>query len=253
MPTMLGCQTRDSSSTSCPWGDIQSIPVMRSFLRQMLASALGSFLGLLVFSGLAIAVPLLALVALSLGRDPEPAVRDRSVLAFDLATPIRDANPILQGRDALNELLSGDRTTTLTLRSVIDALDRAATDERITGLYLYSSDLISPDATGGWATLRELRQALLRFRASGKPMIAYDDSWDERDYYLTSVAPETFLNPFGLLEFNGFNSETAFFGDALDKYGVQVQVVRAGRYKSAVEPFVQNQRSPRVVSNCSSC
>ena len=89
-----------------------------------------------------------------------------------------------------------------------------------------------------------MRNALSDFKASGKPIWAYNTGLSERDYYLASVADNLVLAPVGLLEINGFRSETQFLGNALRKYGVGVQVLRAGRYKSAVEPFIRSESSP---------
>ena len=128
----------------------------------------------------------------------------------------------------------------LSLRVVLDALETAAADERIVGLYIEGGS-----AASGFATLREVRQAIEQFQATDKPVIAYDTAWNERSYYLVSVADQLMLNPTGLIEMNGFSSEALFFAEALEKYGIGVSAIRAGQYKSAVEPFTRSDRSPQ--------
>ena len=89
-----------------------------------------------------------------------------------------------------------------------------------------------------------MREALQRFKASGKKIIAYDVNWREREYYLGSVADTIALHPLGGFELNGLSSESAFYAGALQKFGIGVQVTRVGKYKSAVEPFLLDKRSP---------
>lgn len=96
----------------------------------------------------------------------------------------------------------------------------------------------------GYATLKEVRLALQRFRDAGKKIIAYDVDVSEQEYYLTSIATTNILNPMGMMEINGLNSQQLFLADALKKFGVGVQVVRVGNYKSAVEPYTRQNLSP---------
>ena len=108
---------------------------------------------------------------------------------------------------------------------------------------MYITSNLSPAGYGsGPAALREFRAALQRFKAK-KPVLAYNVDWARGDYYLASVASPLMVNPAGGVDVTGFASETTFFGDALQKYGVQVQVTRVGKYKSAVEPFFLNRMS----------
>lgn len=206
---------------------------MRDFLKQTFATVLG----ILIFLGLSIG-GLITLVILAASNDSGPQVKDKSVLAFDLSLSITDAPRTV---NSLTEVFSSDTPDTVPLRSVLNAIDQAARDPRIVGLYLYGNE---GTGTAGYATLKEVREALQRFRAAGKRIIAYDVNWNERDYYLGSVADTVVLNPSGTFEFNGLSSETMFYADALKKFGVGVQVTRVGKYKSAVEPFLLNKRSP---------
>jgi protease IV len=211
---------------------------MRDFFKNVLAT----FVGLFLFLTLGIAGLTAFLVAIAANsRTPEPAVAARSVLTLDLSQPITDANPAASAREVIGSALGGgSRENSIALRSVLESLEKAAKDERIVGLYLEGS----VQGTG-FGTLREVRQALQKFRDAGKPIYAYDGvSWQEKDYYLASVATMILQHPTGLLEINGLGYNTPFFAGALQKYGVGVQVLRVGKYKSAVEPYLLSGNSP---------
>jgi protease IV len=211
---------------------------MRDFFKNVLAT----FVGLFLFLTLGIAGLTAFLVAIAANsRTPEPTVQARSVLTLDLSQPIADANPEASAREVIGSALGGSRReNSIALRSVLESLEKAAKDERIVGLYLEGSV-----QSTGFATLREVRQALQKFRDAGKPIYAYDGvSWQEKDYYLASVATQILQHPTGLLEINGLGFQTPFFAGALQKYGVGVQVLRVGKYKSAVEPYLLSGNSP---------
>lgn len=212
---------------------------MRDFLKQTFASLVGSLAGLMLFFGLGTGGLVLLLIAAA-SRDTGPHVRNSSVLVFDMSANITDNNP---SGSTIEEALSGDDNNSITLRTVIDAIDKAAKDRRIVGIYLDGSK--SRGGLGaGFATLKEVRAALERFRASGKKIIAYNMDWDKREYYLGSVANTIIVNPLGAMEINGLRSEPMFLAGAFEKYGIGVQVIRVGKYKSAVEPYVLKQMSP---------
>src|SRR5690606_18298344 len=97
----------------------------------------------------------------------------------------------------------------------------------------------------GFATMREIREALLDFKTSKKKIIAYSEVYTQGAYYLASVADKVYLNPEGALEFKGLKSETMFFKGALDKLGIEAQIIRVGNYKSAVEPFFTDKMSDK--------
>jgi protease IV len=211
---------------------------MRDFFKNVLAT----FVGLFLFLTLGIAGLTAFLVAIAASSsDTEPTVQASSVLTLDLSQPITDSNPAASPREVIGSALRGEgESDAIPLRSVVESLEQAAKDDRIVGLYLNGS----VQGTG-FATLREIRQALETFRASGKPIYAYDAvSWQEKDYYLTSVANHIMLHPTGLLEINGLGFQTPFFARALQKYGIGVQVLRVGKYKSAVEPYLLSGNSP---------
>jgi protease-4 len=214
---------------------------MRQFLKQTVASMLGSLAGLILFFSLGTG-GLILLVIAAASRDTGPQVKNKSVLVFDLSLNITDSNPTSSTSEALGEAISGDETTSITLRTVLKALDNARQDKRIVALYLDGSRTSAGNGTG-LATLKEVREALERFHSAGKKIIAYNVDLGKQAYYLSSVADTVILNPMGTVEINGFSSQQLFYTGALEKFGIGVQVIRVGKYKSAVEPFVLKKLS----------
>lgn len=215
---------------------------MRQFFKQTLASTVGSLAGLILFFSLGTGGLLFLLIAAAF-KDTGPQVKDKSVLVFDLSLNITDSDPASSTSDAIGDALSGEQADFITLRTVVDTLDKARQDKRIIALFLDGSQT-SAGGGGGLATLKEVREAMERFRASGKKIIAYDVDLGKQDYYLSSVADTLVLNPMGSLQLNGFSTQPIFYTGALEKFGVGVQVIRVGKYKSAVEPFTLKKLSP---------
>ena len=204
---------------------------MKDFFKSFFAT----LLALMVVGGLAI-VGLFGLLAV-IGSSGKPTVPGKAVLVFDLGTSLTDGGRDPEPGEALSEALGGGAGNTQALPVAIEALDRAGSDSRITALFL-TGNLQS----AGPAQLRELREAIQRFKAR-KPVLAYNLGWNKRDYYLAAGATTVYINPFGEMEVNGLASEPMFFGEAFKKYGVEVQVTRVGKYKSAVEPFITDHMS----------
>lgn len=207
---------------------------MKDFLKTLFAClvALGLFAGglFLFFLGL------VALVGA-----PSATVPAKAVLVVDLDMNLLDRGNEAGVTEALQTALKGEQSRTMALATAVAALDRAAEDERIAGLYLTSN--LTPVGYGsGAAALREFRTALQRFKAR-KPVLAYNVDWAQKDYYLASVASTLVVNPAGHVQVTGLAAEPMFFGDAFQKYGIQVEVTRVGKYKSAVEPFLLNHMS----------
>ncbi|AFY35548.1 signal peptide peptidase SppA [Calothrix sp. PCC 7507] len=214
---------------------------MRNFLQQTFASLIGSLLGLFIFCGLGTTGLILLLVVAATSKDTGPEVKDKSVVVFDLSMNITDAEP--NSGEVLQKALSGVDDNRMTLRNVVDTIEKAGRDARIVGIYLDGTR--SKGSNGaGYASLKEIRQALEKFRASGKKITAYGVDWGEREYYLSSVADNVVLNPLGAVEVNGLSSQPMFLAGALQKYGIGVQVVRVGKFKGAVEPFILPKLSP---------
>ncbi len=209
---------------------------MGQFLKQTVASIVGTIAGFLIIVTMGCTGFVLLLVAANAGSSSETVVKDKSVLVLDLSIPIRDSAPEIR----FQQIVAGNITEYLTLREVLQSLEQASKDDRIVGLFL---DGRKGSAPSGYAAIEEVKEAIAKFKASGKKIIAYDVSWSEREYYLASVADEVVLNPMGMLEFNGLSSQQTFFKGALEKYGVGVQIVRVGDFKSAVEPYTRENLS----------
>ncbi|MCY7321763.1 MAG: signal peptide peptidase SppA, partial [Phormidesmis sp. CAN_BIN36] len=139
---------------------------MRDFLKHTFATLLGIF----IFLGLSVG-GLIFLVIATASKDTGPRVKDKSVLVFDLSQNITDSRPSSSARDIVSGALSGDETDTITLRTVLDTIDHATQDPKIIALYLHGS---SGNSASGFATLKEVRKALTRFKATGKKIYAYD-------------------------------------------------------------------------------
>ncbi|MCJ8281525.1 MAG: signal peptide peptidase SppA, partial [Rivularia sp. ALOHA_DT_140] len=214
---------------------------MRNFIKQTFASLIGSLLGLFIFGGISTIGFFLLVFAAASSTDSEPKVKNSSMLVFDLSTQITDGKP--DSGLILQQALSGNYQKKMTLRSVLDALEKARTDKRIIGVYLDARNA-SGAGSAGFATLKEIRKALRKFRDSGKKVIAYGVGWGEKEYYLSSVANEVIVNPIGGMEINGLSSHTMFLPGALEKFGVGMQIVRVGKFKGAVEPLILKQLSP---------
>ena len=136
--------------------------------------------------------------------------------------------------------LSGvSNSSTLSLLSFEKALEKAAEDDNI-GMIFMTPDNYS----GGTAAAEEIRKALEKFRASGKPVVSYSTNFGTGSYYLASVADKVFMNPAGEGTFTGLSSQMLFYKDLLDSLGLNMQLIRHGKYKSAGEPYIRNDISP---------
>ncbi|MTJ49301.1 signal peptide peptidase SppA [Dolichospermum sp. UHCC 0259] len=212
---------------------------MTNFLKQTLASLIGSLLGLIIFSGVSTLGFLLILIAVASSQSSAPTVKDKSVLVFDLSMKITDSEP--NSSRLLEKTLSGVQENNITLRKVLETLDKAGRDQNIVGIYI---DGTNANNEVGYASLKEIRQALEKFRKTGKKIIAYSTDWSEKEYYLSSVANQVIVNPMGAMEMNGLSLQPMFLAGAFEKYGVGVQIVRVGKFKGAVEPLILNKLSP---------
>jgi protease-4 len=215
-------------------------------MKSFFASFFGTLLALavFVFGGLFLMFAGMAMVAALGQQQPQQKVEKGSFLVLDLSTNITDAPSPFEGSGKLASLLGADGNR-LQLRLVLEALREARKDDRIQGLLL-TGGLMPQDYGSGYAALREVRQAVQDFRASGKTVIAYAENMDTRDYYLMSAASEIVLHPFGAIWMPGLASEPVFFAGSLEKLGVGVQVTRSGKYKSYAETWVRKDLSPEA-------
>ena len=173
----------------------------------------------------------------------QPIIKPNSMLVVDLSMTIVDAPPVVTPEQALQQAMGSPVVPSLYLLEVVDAIEKAADDPRISGLFLHGS-LLAENYGSGFPVLREISEAIKKFKAKGKPVIAYLVTPTLRDYFLTTSADNLILNPFGRVAFNGLAAELMFFGNALKKYGIGVQTTRVGKYKTAIEMFTQDKMSP---------
>ena len=201
------------------------------FLSNMAAAALGMLAAL----GLLFCIGMFFLLAVSTMSSTTPSVRSGTVLTFDLTSSIPETastNPIDQ--------IAGRRSS-YNLMDITDAIDKAAGDERIDALWIRIKGF-----SGLNAGAHEVRKALLRFRESGKPVFASSNDYtmSESTYYLASAADSVFASQGAMFEFNGFAMKTYFYTGLYEKLDVEPQIVRAGTFKSAVEPYLRRDLSP---------
>ncbi len=199
------------------------------FLRNLLASVLGFFIALFLLFVFFFAI------ATIVGAEEQIVVKSNSVLELDLSTPIKDYapkedNPIAEALELNEERLA--------LNKIINAIENAKTDDKIKGISIKTTFI-----NAGIAQTQAIRNKLEEFKESGKFIYAYNDIYTQKNYYLSSVADSLFLNPVGAIDFRGLSTEILYFKDFEDKYGIKMEVVRHGKYKSAVEPFLENKMS----------
>ena len=142
-------------------------------------------------------------------------------------------------RSTALDQVRGEAVQKVQLRDILNALDAAAEDPKISSLVVVLDEM----RPTGFSTLREIAAAIDRFKASGKKVVAWGSGYDQRQYYVAAHADEVYLHPLGMVYISGFGSLRNYYKDALDKLGVTVNVVRVGTFKSAVEPFIANEPS----------
>ncbi len=209
-------------------------------MKNFFTSMLGALVALIIFSGgcvLLVLGFLAAIAALGGSEKAGPSLERGSYLVFDLSANISDAPP------PLDLSAFGGRQNSVQLRSITHAIRAAAQDERVAGIYI-TGDLTPAAFGSGYAALKEVRSALLDFKAAGKPITAYLTYATTKSYYLASAASDLALDPYGVILMPGLASEPVFLAGTFEKYGVNVQVTRVGKYKSAVEPFTRREMSP---------
>lgn len=199
-----------------------------NFLRNLLASILGSLVAFGIVMGM-----FLIFIALIGNMEDGVVVKQNSILELRFMAPIMDYT----GKDE-NSPFAGLWDEEMGLDEIIHAIKVAKEDANIRGISLTTSFL-----QAGVAQTREIREALLDFKSSGKFVMAHSDFYTQKDYYLASVADEVYLNPVGALDFKGLSTEILYYKDFQEKTGVKMEVIRHGKYKSAVEPFLSNTMS----------
>ena len=204
-----------------------------TFLRELLAVILGVFISFFIMFMVMIAVG--AAFGSAFGDADKIEVKKNSVLVLKLEDQIKDYAP--KSSDPFDEIFSF-KEDKMGLNSIINAIDNAKYDDNILGISIEALQI-----NAGIAQTQAIRDKLLEFKESGKFITAFADYYDQKNYYLSSVADSIYVNPVGGIDFKGLSGEILYFKDFQDKYGVKMEVIRHGKYKSAVEPFLINEMS----------
>ena len=206
---------------------------MKDFLKFTLATVTGIILSSIVL----FIIGMVTLFGIMAASDTETIVKKNSVMILDLNGTLVERTQ----EDPLGILsqLFNDDSNTYGLDDILSSIKKAKENEDIKGIYLQANSLGT-----SYASLQEIRNALLDFKESGKFVIAYADSYTQGLYYLSSAADKVLLNPKGMIEWRGIASTPLFYKDLLQKIGVEMQIFKVGTYKSAVEPFIATEMSP---------
>ncbi|MGV6846717.1 MAG: signal peptide peptidase SppA [Lutibacter sp.] len=199
------------------------------FLRNLLAAILGTLIAFgIIFFGI-------ILIASLVGDTKEIKVKNNSILVVRLDSPVKDYAP--KGNNPLSEIMEFENQT-LGLNQIENAIENAIYDKKIVGISLQAENL-----NIGVAQLQAVRKKLKEFKDSGKFIYAFATNYNQKSYYLNSVADSIFVNPRGGVDFKGLAAEILYYKDFENKFGVQYEVIRHGKYKSAVEPYLTNKMS----------
>ncbi|KRD08108.1 signal peptide peptidase SppA [Flavobacterium sp. Root901] len=198
------------------------------FLGNVIATVIGIFVFIMLFFFGAI------LIGTIFGGDDKVSVKNDSVIELDLKQIDNDYAG--KYKDPWVTVFSDKQRVGLT--DVINAIEAAEKDDNIKGI-----SILNDQSSLGLAQYKDLRNALENFKKSGKFVLAYANTYSQKEYYLNSVANKIYLNPAGDLDFKGLSSEVMFFKDFQEKSGIHMEVIRHGKYKSAVEPFLENKMS----------
>lgn len=208
---------------------------MKDFFKIMLASALGFVIATILLSIISMIMffSVASSMTAAFNKD-QYVVQDNSILNLRLSGVILERISV---DDPFSGIMPQDRSV-MGLAEITSAIRKARNENKIKGIYI-DSRIFSASP----ATLSEIRQELLRFKESGKFIVAYADNYTQAGYYLASVADKVAINPQGSLDIHGLASIPMFFKEALQKMGIEVQVFKVGTYKSAVEPFTSTEMS----------
>lgn len=206
-------------------------------MKQFFMSFLGTVAGIFV-SGFLISIGLFILTVLAIvssATHSEYSVKDKSILYLDLSREIVEQPASLD----IMAKLTKDGPSADVLYNIIDAIDAAADDDRIKGIFIDANG-----SSAGTAQRKAIIDALHRFKKSGKWIYSYGDYYSQGDYYIAASASDSlYINPLASVDIHGLGGRMMFFKNLLDKIGVEMQVVKVGTYKSAVEPFILTEPS----------
>ena len=204
---------------------------MKQFFKYVCATVVGIFVVVVILSILSI----LSLAGMASMGNSLTSVKDNSVLVVQLQGTINERSE----ENPFAELFGNSALTEQGLDDILAAIERAKTEPKVKGIYLEAGTF----AGAMPATLQAIRKALVDFKQSGKFIVAYGDQYTQGSYYLCSTADSIVVNPQGMIDWSGLSSTVTYYKDLLEKVGVEMQVVKVGTYKSAVEPFLLSEMS----------
>ena len=202
---------------------------MKDFLKYTLAS----IVGLMACTIIITIISIVSIVGIAASSDTTTTVSENSLFKLELKGEVTERmidNPFAS--------LMSEEQTALGLNDVLSSIQKAAENEYIKGIYLEAGGIMANPAS-----IEEIRNALVRFKQTGKFVVAYGDNYTESDYYICSVADKIILNPQGMVDWHGLASQTIYFKDLLAQLGVDMEVFKVGTYKSAVEPYTSMEMS----------
>ncbi len=202
---------------------------MKDFLKYTLATIVGLIACMIIVSIISIA----SIVGIAAAAETATTVNDSSIFKLELKGEVTERmidNPFAS--------LMSEEQTALGLNDVLASIEKAAGNPYIKGIYLEAGGLVA-DPAG----IEEIRGALMRFKQTGKFVVAYGDNYTQADYYICSVADKVILNPQGMVDWHGMAAQTIYFKNLLEQLGIEMEVFKVGTYKSAVEPFTSMEMS----------
>ncbi len=208
---------------------------MKQFLKYFLASLLGSLASLIVlfFLSVIIMVGIISMVS----SDEEVSISKNTILELEFKQPVPERSQF--GDINFSSLMSGKIGKDLGLNDITANIKKAKDDSNVSALYIKLDNF----NIGSYSTIEPIRNALLDFKKSQKPIIAHGNYITQKAYYLASVADTIYLTPTGGIDFQGLSANLTFFKKTLDKLEIEAQVIKVGKFKSAVEPFIVDKMS----------
>ena len=207
-------------------------------MKQFLKFTLATIVGIIITSILFVLISFAIVGAIAGASDSATVLKPNSVYELNLEGILIDRSQDDPFTGAFASAMGKPSDNSIGLDDVLSNISKAKKDDNIVGIYLKGGSL-----SGGVASIKEIRNALIDFKKSGKFIVAYADNYSQRMYYLVSVADKILLNPQGMLELKGLSAQTMFFKKTLDKLGIEMQIVKVGTFKSAVEPLVNTKMS----------
>ena len=207
-------------------------------MKQFLKFTLATIVGVIITSILLMLIFFAVIGAVAGASESATVLKPNSVYELNLVGTLIDRSKDDPFTGVLSHAFGKPTENSIGLDDVLSNINKAKKDDNIVGIYLKGGTL-----SGGIASIKEIRNALIDFKKSGKFIVAYADNYSQRMYYLVSVADKILLNPQGMLELKGLSAQTMFFKKTLDKLGIEMQIVKVGTFKSAVEPLITTKMS----------